>query len=273
VKNKYIIDLLKSLKGIDLSIYDDSFLDKTLQKRIAETNCSTVDDYCSFIKQNTGEIEIIFNSLHISYSEFFRNPLTFAVLEQIILPSIVMKIKNTSRKEVRVWSAACAAGQEAYSLAILLEELKNRNNKEFTCRIFATDQSDSVIEEAENGRFPENALNNVDLKRVKQWFTKNGDLYSVNQILKDNISFSIFDLFNEKLSSPSESIFGDFDLVLCANLLFYYNNEYRNIIIKKAVNSLTVGGYLITGETEREILKNYNLHEVYPMSGIFQTAP
>ena len=270
MKINYIIDFIKNLNGTDLSIYDDSFLDKTLQKRITETNCGTVDDYCRFIKQNTGEIEILLNSLHISYSEFFRNPLTFAVLEQIILPSLGMKIKNTSRKEVRVWSAACAAGQEAYSLAILMEELKNRNNKEFICRIFATDQSHPVIEEAENGRFPENALNNVDLKRVKQWFTKDGDIYSVNQILKESVSFSIFDLFNEKLSSPSASIFGDFDLVLCANLLFYYNDEYRNIIIKKAVNSLAVGGYLITGETEREILMNHKLHEVYPMSGIFQ---
>jgi chemotaxis methyl-accepting protein methylase len=80
----------------------------------------------------------------------------------------------------------------------------------------------------------------------------------------------VFDLFSEQLSCPPASIFGDFDLMVCANLLFYYKNEDRKIILKKAGKCLAKGGFIITGETERDILIRHNYHEVFPQSAIFQ---
>ena len=90
------------------------------------------------------------------------------------------------------------------------------------------------------------------MKRAKQWFRKHYETYSVVKKLKKNIDFSVFDLFDDHLSCPPESIFGDFDIVFCANLLFYYKPEFRKIILEKTCNSLAKGGYLITGESERE---------------------
>ncbi len=108
------------------------------------------------------------------------------------------------------------------------------------------------------------------MKRVSKWFTKLGDSYLVNDELKENIEFSVFDLFNERYSCPPTSIFGDFDIIVCANLLFYYKPEYRKKIIKKTSNSLSKNGYLITGETERDILMQTGFREVYPQTAIFQ---
>jgi chemotaxis protein methyltransferase CheR len=173
-------------------------------------------------------------------------------------------------KEIRIWSAACAAGQEAYSFAMLMDEIKNGGSEKFIYRIFATDHDESQVNKAIKGHYSETDLNNVSLTRVKQWFTKHGETYSIKDELKVNINFTVFDLFSEELRSPVESIFGDFDVVICSNLLFYYNNKYCQVILEKTGRSMARGGYLITGETERRILLQNNYHEVFPQSGIFQ---
>ena len=266
----HITNLLWRLHNIDVSRFDVSFLTRSFNKRMTETHCNSVEEYYSLLEQNKNEAEDFLHSLNISYSEFFRNSLTFSVLERIILPALIQKKKDTRHKEIRIWSAACASGQESYSLAMLLEELINSDSEKINYRIFATDQCESQVNDAWKGQYSADSLNNLNLKRVKQWFTKHGDIYTVKQELKKNIDFSVFDLLNEKLSSPPSSIFCDFDLVLCANLLFYYKPEFRKIILGKSTNSLANGGYLITGETERDILVRHNYHEVFPHSAIFQ---
>jgi len=269
-KRNFFSDILLGSHNIDVSKYDDSFLIKSLQKRITETHCSSTEDYFNCVEQNKSEGDVLFNSLHISYSEIFRNPLTFSVLESIILPSLILKKKNTTRKEIRIWSAACVSGQEVYSLAMLMEELKSGDNDKPNYRIFATDLNESQINEARAGKYPDLALNNLNLKRVKQWFNKLGETYTIKPELKFNIDFSVFDLFDEQLICPPESIFGDFDLVFCSNLLFYYKEEYRKLILEKIGKCMKSGGYLVTGEVERDILLRHNYREVFPQSAIFQ---
>jgi chemotaxis protein methyltransferase CheR len=266
-----IFNLLNRIHRIDVAKYDASFLNKSLQKRIAETHCKTAGEYFTFLEKNNNEGEIFLDSLHISYSEFFRNPLTYSVLERIVLPTLMQQKKNTKRNEIRIWSAACAGGQEAYSLAMLLEELKNSNNEKLSYRIFATDQCEAHVEEAQKGIYNTAALNNLNMKRAKQWFTKHADTYTIKQELKENLDLSVFDLLSKQLGCPPASIFGDFDMVVCANLLFYYKPEYRKIILDKATNCLANGGYIVVGETESDILIKYNFHEVFPQSGIFKS--
>ena len=263
-------EILSRLTGIDVLKYDISFLNKSLQKRITETLSNSTEAYINLLGQNKEEALKLHDSLTISYSEFFRNPLTYSILERLILPSIVSNKKNTKRNEIRIWTAACAGGQEPYSLAMLLEEFKNGDSKKIDYRIFATDLDESQVNKAHQGQYTEDALSRLDLRRVKQWFTKHGEIYSVKQELKKNIEFSVFDLFNAQHSSPPGSIFGDFDLVVCANLLFYYNPGYREKIVKKTGDCLARGGYLITGETERDILIKHGFSEVFPQSVIFQ---
>jgi chemotaxis methyl-accepting protein methylase len=263
-------EIISCSAGIDVSKYDDSFLNKSLQKRITETHCDSAEAYRNLLEQSKEEALKLIDSLNINYSEFFRNTLTYSVLERIILPSIILKKKNTNCKEIRIWTAACAGGQEPYSLAMLLEELKNGESQRFDYRIFASDHTESQVNKARRGEYTEDALSGLNLKRIKQWFTRHGEIYSVKPELKKNIDFSVFDLFNEQFSAPPASIFGDFDLVVCANLLFYYNPGYRKKIVKKTGDCLARGGYLITGETERDILMKHGFSEVFSQSAIFQ---
>jgi len=267
---EHLTGLLLRSHSIDIAKFDDVFLTASLQKRAEETRCASLADYAALLEHSRTEAECLYSSLQIGYSDFFRHPLTFAVIERIILPTLLVKAKNGGRKELRIWSAACAAGQEPYSLAILLEELKAFGGENFSYRIFATDQDPVRVAEAETGQYPESALANLTVKRVGQWFTKEGDTYIVRPEVRSRIEYSVFDLFHEHLTSPPGSIYGDFDLVVCANMLFYYGQTHRKIILDKIGGSLAPGGYVITGEAERDIVLNHRYREIFPQSAIFQ---
>ena len=268
--NDHIAELILQNHAIDIFKYDSAFLNKSIQKRISENQCDSDNSYLELIKCSVDESNLFINSLCVSYSEFFRNPLTFSVLEKIILPSIMMDKVHSKKKEIRIWSAACAAGQETYSLAILLKEFSMTIGEKINFRIFATDQSELQINEAQSGVYNDSALHNMTLKRLNNWFCKDGDTYQINPELKENIDFSVFDLFSEHYSSPPSSIFGDFDLVMCANLLFYYQPTFRTKIMNKTSQCLSANGFLITSETERDILLQADFREIYPQSAIFR---
>lgn len=256
----------------DIAKYDESFLFWSLNRRIQDTQCATAGEYSDMVMQNPGETGAFLKSMSISYSEFFRNALTFSVLERIVLPALVFKLRKSRKKELRIWSAACAAGQESYSLAMLLEELKKGGSTPFEYRIFASDQSKEKVSEARLGEYPPESIQNLSLKRVQQWLVKQGDKYTVKEELKENIDFSVFDLFNDQYSSPPASIFGDFDLVLCANLLFYYKKEFQEMILRKTGSCLAKGGYIICGEVEREFMMSHHYREEFPQSAIFRAG-
>lgn len=268
-----MINLIKNISNhilqsqdFDISIYEISFLKKAIQRRITATYCNCVEEYYTLLEQSNTEGRSLIESLQNNYSEFFRNALTFAVIERIVLPSIIVNKK----KEIRIWSAACALGQEAYSIAMLLEEFRNKDRDRFKYRIFATDKCGEQLKKAQSGQYPISALNNINLKRAENWFVKKNDMFTIKPKLMENIDFSVYDLLDTNSISPSASIFGNFDIVICANLLFYFNTEIREQILNKVSKSISDGGYLITGEAEREILLKNNFSEIYPLSGIFQ---
>jgi len=266
--NKTITSLLLQRENFDGSKYDESFLEKTLEKRMTESHCASEKMYYDYLQQSHIEAQEYIRSLSVCYSEFFRNPLTFAVLERVVLPVIIYSKKKNNQHEIRIWTAACAAGQETYSIAMLLNEFTTDNKIKF--RIFATDQSEEQIEYAQKGVYKLSELSSLSVGRLANWFLKEGDNYCIKPELKEHIEFSTFDLFSKEFSSPPTSIFGDFDLIMCSNLLFYYKPEFQKVILKKVKNCLSNEGFLVTGETEREILMKHHFKEVYPSSAIFK---
>ena len=125
--NRDITEVFIDHYGIDISVFDETFVNNNIVQRIHKTGCSDSTAYSRCVVEEKTEAEIFIESLQVSYSEFFRNPLTFAVLERIVLPELNFRMKTTKSKEIRIWSAACAGGQEAYSLAMLLENLSGQN--------------------------------------------------------------------------------------------------------------------------------------------------
>lgn len=267
---KRVESYLRGKYNIDISAYNHSFLKKSISIRMNLTSCDTLEDYLLYLGNIPDEVPELMWQMNNSYSEFFRNPLTFTCLEQIILPQLLENKKIKRENEIRIWSAACASGQEAYSLAILCDELMKPQMADINCRIFATDMNPDEISNAQMGVYQAPALGKVTLNRIQTYFTRKGGTYTIVPRLKESIDFSVFDLVSGLGSSPPASIYGNFDLVFCSNLLFYYKPESRNAILEKIGNSLDQDGYIVTGETEREIVRQNNYREVLPYSAIFQ---
>ncbi len=264
-----IIEFLR-LHQIEIQHFDEKFFIKTLEKRISSTEAKSYDDYYNILLSNTKELTELQKTLYINYSEFFRNSLTFSFLEQIIIPEIIRKKQLKKNKEIRVWSMATANGQEAYSIAILLDEIISKSNTDISYRIFATDIIKEEIESAKKGIYNTEDVENISLKRLNSYFEKKNNQYIASAKLKNNIYFSLFDVISDQMLCPEASIFGDFDLIFCSNILFYYNSHIHNIILNKAINCISSNAYLITGEAEKEILKKSGgLINLFP-SAIFR---
>lgn len=265
-------ELLNALRrqGLAPENYEDTFLRRTLEKRMADCGCNDWAKYEWILSNTPDELMKLKEYLTVSYTEFFRNQYSFSALEKSILP-LLLKSKLVSRqKELRVWSAACATGQEAYSLSMLFHENVISSSANLKLRVFGTDVDPAQVALAAKAEYSRTNLNHVTLQRLARWFIQTGEVYSLQDKIKESVEFSCFDLLDNDLMYPPTSIFGGFDLVFCANLLFYYHVDSQRKIINKVNNSLNTSGYLIVGETERDILLNEGFVEIIPHTGIFK---
>ena len=218
-----VCDIMLRVHGKDIGMFAESFLQKTLEKRMAATGYASIKTYGQFLAQDAAEAETLFRSLNITYSEFFRNQLT-----------------------------------------------ANRKSR-ISFRIFATDVSNEALETARAGVYPLTAVENVRLKYYRRYFTEQKETCIVNEGLKRFIDFSAHNLLDSQSHSPAPSIYGDFDLILCCNLLYYYRSKMQLSILEKLQRALSPFAYLVSGEVEQNIVEKNNgfLPLVWP-AAIFQ---
>ncbi len=250
-----VVDLIREIHGLDVSHFDENFFLQSLNKRVSATSTATPELYLELLKQDAVEAKILFKSMDIIYSEFFRNSLAFAMLEQILLPELIDQKEKSGKSEIRIWSAGCATGQEAWSIAMLLDDLIETRSLPLSYRIIATDRSESVVSQARTGCYGIDALGNLKTKYLHTSFTRQGDYFDIIPRIRHRVIFTVYDLLDTATNCPPESIYGNFDLVFCCNVLFYYKHKIQTSIIKKIQRSLAPSGYLITDATERHIVE------------------
>jgi len=268
---KEITKLMSQKYQIDISTYDLSFLEKLLKKRLLFVDSKSIENYIDYLSNNRKEAEHFFETLNITYSEFFRDPLTFAILEKIVFPKLIEEKSDIG--EIRIWSCGCATGQEAYSIAFLVDKLYSKRTKPMQFRILATDISRNAIEIALGGTYKADAVENISLRMLKDYFICSGDSYTVIPKIKKMITFSTYDLLNSSSKYPPESIFGNFDVVFCSNLLYYYQSNIRQLMFKKLISSLGEKGYFVTSDVERGFVSSCDrLHNITPSVSIFIKA-
>lgn len=256
-----IIDICKLLnekRGYDFTGYRHAMLSRRIEKRLFATKQDNLSDYYNYILHNEYEIDNIIDVLTINVSHFFRDPLAFEVVKNEIFPKIILKKKETSNNNIRIWSAGCSEGQEAYSLSIALDEYLKEEKLNFEQFVFATDIDKKALQYATEGIYKTQNLHNVKLGTVKNYFVEEDNCFRVSNEIKSQVKFSFFDLTDKNRNYPVESIYGGFDMVSCRNVLIYFNIEAQETIMNKLHNSLNLGGYLFLGESEVPSSK-YNL--------------
>jgi len=245
-----ILAELKRARGLDFSGYRRGMLERRLALCMVKAGCTNSLEYLELLRKNPAECDRFIRAVAINVSAFFRNPIVFEILAQTILPDIVEHKRRAGHRELRVWSAGCAEGEEVYSAAILIHQALRDESGDWAVHVFATDIDASLLQRAAEGVYPRARCENTKLGLLDAYFTARGDGFEVQPFIRDMVSFSQDDLTSPKRMAPAESVFGTFDLVLCRNVLIYFMRGLQDTVFARLYGSLATGGYLILGEAE-----------------------
>lgn len=244
-----ILQLLKNNSGFEFEAYKSSMLVRRIENRMNRINCTDPKMYIELLEVSSEEKQSLIDNFMINVSHFFRNPLVFEFINKQIIPEIFVN-ESEPQKSMRIWSAGCSNGEEPYSLAILLHEFFEHEKINPELHFFATDADEEILKNAQKGIYSANKLDEMKFRMVNKYFKKKGDSFHISDEIKSFVSFSHDNLLDKTNYAPKESIFGGFDLILCRNVLIYFNTAYQNIIFEKFYKSLAPNRWVVLGESE-----------------------
>lgn len=279
--------LLKKIKEdhhLDLTEYNLSTIQRRIRRRLFVTRSASYLDYARVLDQDSGEYQRLIEEVTIKVSWFFRDPAVFEILGNLIWPKILEQKVKRGDSWLRIWSAGCAGGEEAYSVAILLAECLKDKYLAWDINIFASDLDRRSLTRGQKGIYSEDAVLEVKKKYWDRYFSPlpeqtvgsnspacKASLVKVGDQLRQWVIFVYYDLLTESSISPGESIITDFDLILCRNVLMYFSRSAQKRILAKFAAGLEQGGYLILGKNEwmsddlayqwREIKEGFRIYQ------------
>jgi two-component system, chemotaxis family, CheB/CheR fusion protein len=233
VKNKYDVDFFVHYK--QASIY------RRVMRRMVLNEFEKLADYGLMLKANAKEVDALFDDFLINVTNFFRDPAFYTTLTNVIFPGIIKKAKQG--EPVRIWVAGCATGEEAYSIAMCLNEFLDKNKLVVPIQIFASDLDARAIEKARLGVYPLSALHGVSPKYLNQYFKRLDSQYQVVKSIRELCVFSQHNL----LKDPP---FSRMDLISCQNVLIYLETNPQKKILHTFHYALKASGYLFLAKSE-----------------------
>ena len=238
-----IFILLRAQTGHDFSQYKPTTIHRRIERRMAVHQIATMGGYIKYLQQTPSEVEALFRDLLIGVTNFFRDPEAFAVLEAQIIPRLFED--KPAGGTIRVWVTGCSTGEEAYSIAILLQERMEALKTSYTVQVFATDIDAQAIATARMGLYPASIAADITPERLARFFAVDpGDNgYRVHKSIRDMLVFSEQDLIKD----PP---FSRLDLISCRNLLIYMGLDLQKRIIPLFHYALKPGGKLFLGTSE-----------------------
>lgn len=235
-----VLVFLRTRTGRDFSYYKRATIVRRIARRMQVNEVDDLPAYLSFLRMHPGEAGALLQDLLISVTNFFRDREAFDALEQQI-PELFRN--KTSEDTVRVWVPACATGEEAYSIAMLLSDYARTLDAPPTLQIFATDLDEEVLSEGRNGLYPPSISTDVSAERLQRYFVKQHQGYRVRRELREMLLFAVHDLLKD---SP----FSRLDLVSCRNLLIYLNRGAQKRAFEVFHFALRAEGRLFLGTSE-----------------------
>jgi chemotaxis methyl-accepting protein methylase len=237
-------------RGLDFRQYHQDMLKRRLARRLSATGTTSYHEYAKTLDVHPDEYKKLLDSLLINVSHFFRNPLTFEFLHKVVLPEMLERKERFADKIIRIWSAGCAQGEEPYSIAIVLAELLGKRLKNYNVTVYATDTDSDAMDKAKNGEYPEDSILEVKKGILNKYFLSRNGSYRVREDIKVLVDFSFHDLTSEKTVAPVQSVFANFDLIFCRNVLIYFTKDLQKKVLGNFKTVLNEKGYLVLGEAE-----------------------
>ena len=238
-----LFSLLRAQTGHNFSQYKPSTILRRIERRMAVHQLESIDVYVKYLQQTPAEVEALFRDMLIGVTSFFRDPAAFKALEEFVIPKLFAG--KPADSTIRVWSAGCSTGEEAYAIAMLLREQMDVLQQNFKVQIFATDIDSRAIAAARAGIYPANIAADISPERLALFFTAelDGSAYRIHKGIRDMLIFSEHDVIRD----PP---FSKLDLISCRNLLIYLGNDLQKKLILLFHYALNPGGRLFLGTSE-----------------------
>lgn len=228
--------------GFHLEGYKDKCVKRRITLRIRATHCKSAAEYTLLLQQEEMEVENLCRVLTIHVSHFFRNPSTFLKLEAE-LPLLFSRALDEKRESVTFWSVGCATGEEPYTLALILKDRFDYYLSKLRVRIIGTDLDGTVLDKARCGTYGTERLAEVPAEMLERYYYKSGNCFGLQREIRDMVEFSRSDL----LADPP--LVGC-DLILCRNVLIYFERPQQEAILNSFASSLLDNGLLVLGKSE-----------------------
>ena len=259
-----ILDLIKDLADVDLSRYKRSSIERSVDRRMHAASVQTLSEYTSLLRNDPRELHGLVSDITVDFSFFFRDEKLFEILRQSLLPDILSRNRASGESPLRVWCAGCGAGEEAYSIAIVLFEVLKGNADRDKATIFATDVDPSSLRKSRAGVYTAESMKNVSSSAEDRYFLParrtscpprvprgtlaggeeaSGTSYRIKEFIKRMICFGKHDLLRDP---PISRI----DLLMCRNVLIYLDKEGQAAALRRLRYALRPGGYLVLGKSE-----------------------
>ncbi len=221
--------------GIRLSCYRDGNIERSIKRMMDRFGCRRLDQLLALLEGDNHHRQEFIDCLAINVTEFFRDPHHFRYIKHTILPKLLER-----RQSVRIWSAGCSTGQEAYSLAMLLEE----TDPEGKGRVVATDIDKTALAKARGGVYEKKDVAGLTVPRRRSFFVREGEQYRVCDSIAQRVTFRSHDLLTGRIPHNY------YDLIAFRNVSIHFEREARNTLHRRFANALRSGGIFFVGGAE-----------------------
>jgi len=236
-----VLKLIEKSCHYDFNNYKTPTILRRIGRRMGMLNYKKFSDYIEFLRQSPEECRSLGKEFLIGVTKFFRDEAAFSILREDVIPELVRHKKEG--EVMKIWVTACSTGEEAYSIAILVDDLLQQLGRSLDVKIFATDIDPEAIETASRGIYPNTAVAGIEDHLLKRYFTREGTNVIVHPALRKQIVFARHNI----LKDPP---FIKNDLITCRNMLIYMNNILQKKVLSTLQFSLNTGGTLFLGPSE-----------------------
>jgi two-component system CheB/CheR fusion protein len=260
-----VLETLRARTRHDFSNYKRGTVMRRIERRMQVNAMPTAVAYRDFLDGNVDETPKLLADMLIGVTNFFRDPDAFAALERTALPQLLADLQG--RDELRAWVPACATGEEAFSIAILLDEAVRRLPNRPRVSVYASDIDARAISIARTASYPQAIENDISPERLSQYFHKDGNRYRLSKSLRDTVIFAAHNL----LRDPP---FSRIDLVSCRNVLIYLDRRAQTRVLQTFHFSLAAReGFLFLGTAESADFANELFAPVQKQQRIYRARP
>jgi two-component system, chemotaxis family, CheB/CheR fusion protein len=236
-----LLVFIRDARGFDFTGYKRSSLARRIRKRMQDAGVADYVDYRDRLESSAEEFGHLFNTILINVTSFFRDTEAWMFLQREIIPELLEYARDG--REIRVWSAGCASGEEAYSLAIAFAEALGVEECAKRVKIYGTDVDEEALHDARTGLYSAKSLEALPIEMREKYFEQNGTQFAFRPDLRRRVMFGRHDITRD---APISRL----DLLACRNTLMYFNVETQSQVIDRFHFALREGGYLFLGRAE-----------------------